>query len=75
MAPLTSNKADGLVTQTVGVLEVKVNVNAPDIAILAVAEPVQVPVEPITVYVVAADGVAVTLAPLAELKVAEGLHV
>jgi hypothetical protein len=41
----------------------------------AVADPVQVPVEPITVYVVAAPGVAVTVLPLGEPSVADGLQV
>ena len=38
----------------------------------AVADPVQVPVEPITVYVVTVEGLAITLAPLGVFKVAAG---
>ena len=53
-----------------GVLEVKVKVNPELIEIDAVALPVQVPVAPITVYVVAVVGLAITLDPFAELKVA-----
>jgi hypothetical protein len=45
------------------------------IPILIVATPVQVPVEPNTVYVVFTNGEAVTFAPLGELKVADGNHV
>jgi hypothetical protein len=45
------------------------------IPIFMVATPVQVPVEPKTVYVVLTGGVAVTLAPFGELNVADGNQV
>lgn len=74
VAPLASNNTEAP-GQTVGVFAVNVNVKPVAIVTLAVADPVQVPVEPITVYVVAEVGLAVTDVPLAELKLAEGDHV
>ena len=48
----------------------------PDVIVtVAVAEPVQVPEAPVTVYAVPVVGLAVTVLPFAELSVAEGDHV
>ena len=71
LAPLAFN-TDEPPLQILALLGVTVNVKLGSIVIVAVAEPVQVPEAPKTVYVVAVIGLAVTLTPTDELNVAAG---
>ena len=58
--------------QTLDVAGVTVKLKVPFMFTVAVATPVQVPLAPNTVYVVAVTGLAVTTEPLGELNVPDG---